>query len=131
MDNCSHFNCDCILHVLHALHASQKKQTSISNQVRELLKGWWLNYGETLLDAEKFCPRLLTFLFLYIGYTCRVQRCRDWVMNDLFNPRRACAARVTVVVLSVCLSVCPSVRLSARVLALQATKRPMSGTNGL
>ena len=73
MDNCSHFNCDCILHVLHALHASQKKQTSISNQVRELLKGWWLNYGETLLDAEKFCPRLLTFLFLStsLGYTCR------------------------------------------------------------
>ena len=45
----------------------------------------------------------------------------------VFNPRRACAARVTVVVLSVCLSVC----LSARVLALQATRRPMSGTNGL
>ena len=29
------------------------------------------------------------------------------------NPRRACATRVTVVVLSVCLSVCP-VRLSVR-----------------
>ena len=41
----------------------------------------------------------------------------------IINPRRECAAGVTVVVLSVC--------LSARVLALQATRRPMSGTNGL
>ena len=38
------------------------------------------------------------------------------------NPRRACAARVTVLGLSVC--------LSTRVLALQATRQPMSGTNG-
>ena len=30
---------------------------------------------------------------------------------DIINPRRACAARVTVVVLCVCLSVCLSVRL--------------------
>ena len=30
----------------------------------------------------------------------------------LINPQRACAARVTVLGLSVCLSVCPSVRLS-------------------
>ena len=41
------------------------------------------------------------------------------------NPRRACAARVTVVVLCVCLFVC----LSATILALQATRRVMSDTN--
>ena len=37
------------------------------------------------------------------------------------NPRRACAARVTVVGLSVC--------LSTTILALQATRRLMSDTN--
>ena len=47
--------------------------------------------------------------------------------NDaVINPRRACAARVTVLGLSVCLSVC----LSTLILALQATRRPMSYTNG-
>ena len=39
----------------------------------------------------------------------------------IINPRRACAARVTVVVLCVC--------LSATILALQATRRVMSDTN--
>ena len=45
------------------------------------------------------------------------------------NPRRACAARVTVVVLCVCLSVCLFVCLSATILALQATRQRMSDTN--
>ena len=40
----------------------------------------------------------------------------------LINPRRACAARVTVLGLSVC--------LSTLILGLQATRRPMSYTNG-
>ena len=47
-----------------------------------------------------------------------------------FNPRRACAARVTVLGLSVCLSVCLSVdsrRLAN--LAVQGTGRPMTATN--
>ena len=44
---------------------------------------------------------------------------------SLINPRRACAARVTVVGLCVCLSVC----LSTTILALQATRRLMSDTN--
>ena len=39
----------------------------------------------------------------------------------IINPRRACAARVTVVGLCVC--------LSATILALQATRRLMSDTN--
>ena len=44
------------------------------------------------------------------------------------NSRRACAARVTVVVLSVCLSVC--VCVSTLILAIQATRRPISDTSG-
>ena len=43
----------------------------------------------------------------------------------MINPRRACAARVTVVVLSFCLSVC----LLPRFLPLRATRRPISDTN--
>ena len=46
--------------------------------------------------------------------------------HEVINPRRACAARVTVLGLSVCLSVRPSVRLS---LAVQGTGRPMTATN--
>ena len=46
-------------------------------------------------------PRPLCLIFL-----CTYQKVRYIV---LFNPRRACAARVTVVVLSVRLSVCLSV----------------------
>ena len=45
----------------------------------------------------------------------------------IINPRRACAARVTVLGLSVCLSVC----LSTLILAVQATTRPMSDTSSL
>ena len=47
----------------------------------------------------------------------------------VINPRRACAARVTVVVLCVCPSVCLSVCLSTTILGLQATRRLMSDTN--
>ena len=46
--------------------------------------------------------------------------------SHIINPQRACAAKVTVVGLSVCLSVC----LSTRILALQATRRPISDTSG-
>ena len=48
------------------------------------------------------------------------------LMTRMINPRRACAARVTVLGLSVCLSVC----LSTLILALQATRLPMSYRNG-
>ena len=47
------------------------------------------------------------------------------VLDDIINPRRACAARVTVVVLCVCVSVC----VSTTILGLQATRRLMSDTN--
>ena len=43
---------------------------------------------------------------------------RGAVSNPLFNPRRACAARVTVVV---CVSVCLFVCLSATIFALQTS----------
>ena len=38
----------------------------------------------------------------------------------IINPRRACAARVTVVVLSFCLSVCLSVRASSSTTGYEA-----------
>ena len=49
----------------------------------------------------------------------------------VINPRRACAARVTVVVLSFCLSVCLSLCLSVTTFsAVTATRRPISDSNG-
>ena len=44
------------------------------------------------------------------------------ILSPLVNSRRACAAKVTVVGLSVC--------VSTLILALQATKRPISDTSG-
>jgi len=46
----------------------------------------------------------------------------------IINPRRACAARVTVLGLCVCVCVC--VRLSPLILALQGPSRLISDTNG-
>ena len=46
---------------------------------------------------------------------------RDNTLSAIINPRHACAARVTVVVLCVC--------LFTTILALQATKRLLSDTN--
>ena len=44
-------------------------------------------------------------------------------ISHVFNPRRACAARVTVVVLCVRVSLSRSVCLSTTILGLQATRR--------
>ena len=79
----------------------------------------------TIIIFAKFsCPRIVGVSYNY---------------GEFINPRRACAARVTVVGLcidhiprevydlwSVCLSV---VCLSTTILALQATRRLMSDTN--
>ena len=46
-------------------------------------------------------------------YVCRI-------MYDIINPRRACAARVTVVVLFVRLSVCLCVRTKSRTTGYEA-----------
>ena len=54
-------------------------------------------------------------------HTNKYRVCQD-NETPFFYPRRACAARVTVVGLSVC--VC------TLILALQATRRPISGTSG-
>ena len=64
-------------------------------------------------------------------YAIRLYCCAAFTPRVLhfINPRRACAARVTVVVLCVCLSVCLFVCLSASILALQATRRLMSDTS--
>ena len=44
---------------------------------------------------------------MVIFYSRKILMCFfGLVKNSLINPRRACAARVTVVVLCVCLSVC-------------------------
>ena len=64
------------------------------------------------------------------AYVDKMKVITDSMMSSgLINPRRACAARVTVVVLCVCLSVCLFVCLSPTILALQATRRLMSDTN--
>ena len=52
------------------------------------------------------------------------------VVHDIVNPRRACAARVTVLGLSFRPSVVPSVCLLPRFLPLRVTRRPKSDTNG-
>ena len=46
-------------------------------------------------------------------------------VQNLINPRRACAARVTVLGMCVCLSVC----LSTTILALQAMRRLNNAIN--
>ena len=61
-------------------------------------------------------PTYRVHLPMLMIYTC----------PHFINPWRACSARVTVLGLCVCLSVC----LSTPILALQATRRPMSYTNG-
>ena len=77
-----------------------------------------------------------TLLSLYILYRLGLGL---RLVHGLVNPRRACAARVTVVVLCIegyssCpvhLSVSLSVCLSPTILALQATRRLMSHTNSI
>ena len=68
---------------------------------------------------------LVPFLLMLKRRAVRKTRARSLFITSLLlklvNPQRACAARVTVVVLCV--------RLSATILALQATRRLMSDTN--
>ena len=60
------------------------------------------------------------------SYMDFIKRTRDNnYIQALINPRRACAAKVTVVSLCVCLFVC----LSRIILPLQATRRLMSDIN--
>ena len=62
------------------------------------------------------------------AHTCTYRYMYSVHETGLVNPRCACTAKVTVVVL--CLSVCLSVCLSTTILALQATRWLMSDTNG-
>ena len=91
-------------------------------------------------EFSSFFPfYLLSFLYLFLPisifplpiftyfYLSSTPFCVPVFIQLCLNPRRACAARVTVVVLCVCLSVCLSV--STTILGLQATRRLMSDTN--
>ena len=60
-------------------------------------------------------PYILEMIFPLVS---TITACLQWCNN----PRRACAARVTVVCVCVCVCVC----VSTLILALQATKRPIS-----
>ena len=72
-----------------------------------------------LLTVAEFVHPPLHYFFLYdLYYTL--------LLCIIINPRRACAARVTVVVLCVCR---PSVCLPTTILGLQATRRLMSDTD--
>ena len=55
---------------------------------------------------------------------CMIERMYTYILH-IINPRCACAARVTVLGLSVLPSVCPV----PLILALRATRRPKSATN--
>ena len=61
------------------------------------------------------------------SFECPLSEVPTVYIVRVINPRRAYAARVTVLGLSVCLSVC----LSVSILALQATMQLMSDTNSL
>ena len=53
-------------------------------------------------------------LYYYIIYNIIIIITGDPILQFLINPRRACAARVTVVAVCVCVCVCLSVRLSVK-----------------
>ena len=98
----------------------QARQTSISNMPKNVTATGGL--PTTLILAEG------TKVMLTVNVDVS-----DGLVNGargIINPRRACAARVTVVVLSFCLSVCLSVCLLPRFLPLRATRRPISDSNG-
>ena len=74
---------------------------------------------------------LLSHTLCNVYTTCKCSNKYMYVHLHVYviiNPRRACAARVIVVVPCVCVCVCLSV---ITILALQATRRPKSDTNGL
>ena len=57
---------------------------------------------------------------------CPESNLQKWWSCTVFNPRRACAAKVTVLGLCVCVCFC----LSPLILALQGPSRLISNTNG-
>ena len=80
---------------------------------------------------SNICHAVLCLYTLFYSHneTPYMYICRNYVENNrclcIINPRRTCAARITVLGLCVCLSVC----LSTTILGLQATRRLMSDTN--
>ena len=109
------------------------------------------NYGQTSDKAKEVHLYVYTCVSVVIqlaNYTCMCVLCVSfnhlavfpvfgngvmlvlYILFSLVNPRRACAARVTVLGLCVCLFVCLSVCLLPRFLPPRATNRPKSDTNG-
>ena len=96
--------CSNIFRKLYVVHLSQQ------GFLENVFQGGVCNVTQTTL--------LLTYLLIWA-----VENAAQFLTLG----RRACAARVTVVgLLSVCLSVC----VSTLILALQATRRPISDTSG-
>ena len=86
---------------------------------RKLAKGLWY----ALLERYGVYGWYIYFLLSSTAFTALRNAGRSFIIN----PRRACAARVTVVVLCFCVSVC--VCVSTTILAPRATRRLMSDTN--
>ena len=97
--------------------------------VQAVLKPTIESLGDYLAMRLESIITNLEELMEYIGSHSQLHRLQshacEYIRSLIINPRRACAARVTVVVLCVCLSVC----LSTTILGLQATRRLMSETN--
>ena len=89
-------------------------------------KGLYYGFRDAILSRLVTIIKCLVHHAVYcISLSCLLSFLCNPYIPFLINPRHACAARVTVVVLCVCLSVCSS----ASILALQATRRLMSDTS--
>ena len=65
-------------------------------------------YKFTLPEAVCCCLQTCNVYILILMMGLCIKFYRSKSLHTLVNPRRACAARVAVLGLSVCLSVCPS-----------------------
>ena len=87
-----------------------------------------------MIEISLSLPELALILISTDDCDCVIRA----VEQAIFNPRRACAARVIVVVLCACVNVCVCVFVCVRacvcvstILALQATRRFLSDTNSI
>ena len=86
----------------------------------------WLGRKQCVIRLERHTnlrvtiPISLSMSNIYKTEDIKMVWCSFVCVMTLVNPRRACAARVTVLGLSVCLSVCLSVRASSRTTGYEA-----------
>ena len=99
---CIVYRCDILLYIEHT-----NFEVCINHVTTTRLHGHGFYLCCIPLGLEKLTHSLIPRL----PSTC-IQVMTFEPLIDIINPRRACAARVTVLGLSFCLSVCPSVRLS-------------------